>query len=415
MAQAEITTGLDIGSSSIRVVTLERQPDNSWQVIGVAERPAEGVAKGMVTNIEDLVSAVSEVLEQSERMTGLPIESAVVGISGTHIKTLESNGVVAVAKADKEITDEDVARAIEAAQAVATPANYEILHVIPKDFTVDNQSGIKDPVGMTGVRLEVATQIIIGLSSQIKNLTKCIYRAGIDVDDLVFSILACSESTLTKRQKELGVALLNIGSQTTNLIVYEEGEVLHTAVLPIGSNHITADIAIGLRTAIETAETIKLELVKLDFKKVSKRDEVDLSKYSSTEKERTMVPLKHICEIARARVEEIFSLVDKELKKINRSGLLPSGIVLTGGGSKLDGILELAKDKFKLPAFEGKPLGVEQSPVDKVNDQSYAVALGLAVWGTQGVVRKSRLQLPKFSSVDEVVGKMKDWFKSLLP
>ncbi|HLC63817.1 MAG TPA: cell division protein FtsA [Patescibacteria group bacterium] len=415
MAQAEITTGLDIGSSNIRVVTLERQPDDSWQVIGAAERPAEGVAKGMVTNIEDLVSAVSEVLEQSERMTGLPIESAVVGISGTHIKTLESNGVVAVAKADKEITDEDVARAIEAAQAVATPANYEILHVIPKDFTVDNQSGIKDPVGMTGVRLEVATQIIIGLSSQIKNLTKCIYRAGIDVDDLVFSILACSESTLTKRQKELGVALLNIGSQTTNLIVYEEGEVLHTAVLPIGSNHITADIAIGLRTAIETAETIKLELVKLDFKKVSKRDEVDLSKYSSTEKERTMVPLKHICEIARARVEEIFSLVDKELKKINRSGLLPSGIVLTGGGSKLDGILELAKDKFKLPAFEGKPLGVEQSPVDKVNDQSYAVALGLAVWGTQGVVRKSRLQLPKFSSVDEVVGKMKDWFKSLLP
>ena len=415
MAQAEITTGLDIGSSNIRVVTLERQPDDSWQVIGAAERPAEGVAKGMVTNIEDLVSAVSEVLEQSERMTGLPIESAVVGISGTHIKTLESNGVVAVAKADKEITDEDVARAIEAAQAVATPANYEILHVIPKDFTVDNQSGIKDPVGMTGVRLEVATQIIIGLSSQIKNLTKCIYRAGIDVDDLVFSILACSESTLTKRQKELGVALLNIGSQTTNLIVYEEGEVLHTAVLPIGSNHITADIAIGLRTAIETAETIKLELVKLDFKKVSKRDEVDLSKYSSTEKERTMVTLKHICEIARARVEEIFSLVDKELKKINRSGLLPSGIVLTGGGSKLDGILELAKDKFKLPAFEGKPLGVEQSPVDKVNDQSYAVALGLAVWGTQGVVRKSRLQLPKFSSVDEVVGKMKDWFKSLLP
>ena len=415
MAQAEITTGLDIGSSNIRVVTLERQPDDSWQVIGAAERPAEGVAKGMVTNIEDLVSAVSEVLEQSERMTGLPIESAVVGISGTHIKTLESNGVVAVAKADKEITDEDVARAIEAAQAVATPANYEILHVIPKDFTVDNQSGIKDLVGMTGVRLEVATQIIIGLSSQIKNLTKCIYRAGIDVDDLVFSILACSESTLTKRQKELGVALLNIGSQTTNLIVYEEGEVLHTAVLPIGSNHITADIAIGLRTAIETAETIKLELVKLDFKKVSKRDEVDLSKYSSTEKERTMVPLKHICEIARARVEEIFSLVDKELKKINRSGLLPSGIVLTGGGSKLDGILELAKDKFKLPAFEGKPLGVEQSPVDKVNDQSYAVALGLAVWGTQGVVRKSRLQLPKFSSVDEVVGKMKDWFKSLLP
>src|SRR3989344_6289545 len=174
MGQLEIITGLDIGSSNIRVVNLQRQPDNSWQIVGAAERPAEGVAKGMVTNIEDLVSAISEVLEQSERMTGLPIESAVVGISGTHIRTLESNGVVAVAKADKEITEEDVSRAIEAAQAVATPANYEILHVIPKDFAIDNQTGIKDPVGMTGVRLEVSAQIVMGLSAQIKNLTKCV-------------------------------------------------------------------------------------------------------------------------------------------------------------------------------------------------------------------------------------------------
>ena len=414
MGQLEIITGLDIGSSNIRVVNLQRQPDNSWQIVGAAERPAEGVAKGMVTNIEDLVSAISEVLEQSERMTGLPIESAVVGISGTHIRTLESNGVVAVAKADKEITEEDVSRAIEAAQAVARPANYEILHVVPKDFTVDNQPGIKDPVGMTGVRLEVATQIIIGLSSQIKNLTKCVYRAGIDVDDLVFGILACSESTLTKQQKELGVALVNIGSQTTTMIVYEEGEALHTAVLPVGSNHITADLAIGLRTSIETAESIKLELVNLDMRKVSKRDEIDLAKYSGAEKERTMVSLKHVCEIARARSEEILSLVDKELKKINRSGLLPSGVVLSGGGSKLAGLIELAKEKFKLPVFEGRPLGAEESPVDKVNDPAYAVALGLAVWGTQGAVKRGRIKI-KFSSIDEVVGKIKEWLGSLLP
>jgi len=168
MRQAEIVTGLDIGSSNIRIVVLQQQDAGNWQIIGATERASEGMAKGMVTNIEDLVSAISEALEQAERMTGLPVESAVIGISGTHIKTLESKGVVAVAKADKEITAEDVARAIEAAQAVATPANYEILHVIPKDFTVDNQSGIKDPVGMTGVRLEVSTQIIMGLSSQIK-------------------------------------------------------------------------------------------------------------------------------------------------------------------------------------------------------------------------------------------------------
>jgi cell division protein FtsA len=415
MRQAEIVTGLDIGSGNIRIVVLQQQDAGNWQIIGAAERPSEGMAKGMVTNIEDLVSAISETLEQAERMTGLPVESAAIGISGTHIKTLESKGVVAVAKADKEITEEDVARAIEAAQAVATPANYEILHVIPKDFTVDNQSGIKDPVGMTGVRLEVSTQIIMGLSSQIKNLTKCIYRAGIDIDELVFNILACTESVLTKQQKELGVALVNIGSQTTNLIVYEEGEVLHTAVLPIGSNHITADITIGLRTSIETAETIKLEIVNLDAKKVSKRDEIDLAKYSADEKERTMISVKHICDIARARVEEIFYLVNRELKKINREGMLPSGIILTGGGSKLAGLVDLAKEKFKLPAFEGRPLGVEESPVDKVNDPVYTTALGLAIWGTQNGIQKNRLHLSSFSSVDDVVGKMKDWFKSLLP
>ena len=415
MSQQEIITGLDIGSNNIRAIILSHQGESGWQIIGAAENITEGVGRGMVTNIEDLVSSISETFEKAERMVGLPIDRAVVGISGTHIKTLESTGVVAVAKADKEITDDDVARAIEAAQAVATPANYEILHVIPKDFKIDSQSGIKDPVGMTGVRLEVSAQIVMGLSSQIKNLTKSIYRAGIDIDDLVFSILATAESTLTKKQKELGVALVNIGSQTTSLIVYEEGDVLHTAVLPIGSNNITNDIAIGLRTSIETAEAIKLEVVQLDDKKISKRDEIDLSKYSPAEKERTMVSLKELSDIAQARVEEILSLVDKELKKVNRSGLLPSGVVLTGGGAKLPGLLEFAKGKLKLPVFEGLPLGAKEAPIDKINDPSYATALGLALWGSHGATVKRRTGLPNFSSVDQAVGKMRDWFKSLLP
>lgn len=416
MGQAEIITGLDIGSNNIRVVILQHTALGNWQIIGAAERAAEGMAKGMVTNIEDLVSSISEVLEQAERMVGLPVERAVVGISGTHIKTLNSTGVVAVAKANKEITEEDVERAIEAAQAVATPANYEILHVIPKDFTIDSQTGIKDPVGMTGVRLEVATQIIIGLSSQIKNLTKCVYRTGVDIDDLVFSVLGTCESTLTKKQKELGVVLVNLGAQTTSLIVYEEGDVLHTAVLPVGSNHITADIAIGLRTSIETAEAIKLEVANADPKKVSKRDEIDLAKYSTNEKERTMVPLKNITEIIQARAEEILGMVDKELKKINRSGLLPSGVVLTGGGAKLPGLLNLAKEKLKLPVFYGLPLGLEDNPIDKVNDPAYTTALGLALWGTHNLSGRGKIAFRPFKgSVDEVIGRMKDWFKSLLP
>jgi cell division protein FtsA len=339
----------------------------------------------------------------------------VVGISGMHINTLESTGVVAVAKADKEIMEEDIERAIEAAQAVATPPNYEILHVIPKDFTVDNQTGIKDPVGMKGVRLEVLTQIIMGLSSQIKNLTKCVYRTGVDVADLVFGILACAESVLTKKQKELGVALVNIGSQTTSLAVFEEGDVLHTAVLAIGSNHITSDLAIGLRISVESAEIIKLEAAQADNKKVSKRNEIDLAKFSAGEMERTMIPEKNISEIVQARCEEIFSLIDKELKKINRAGLLPAGVILTGGGAKLPGLVDLAKEKLKLPVFLGLPLGVENSPIDKVNDLSYTTAVGLALWGSQSQVKSRRVNLRSLSSVDQVVAKMKDWFKSLLP
>lgn len=415
MSQNAIITGLDVGSSNIRLVVLQRNSQGGLQIIGAAEKNSEGVAKGMISNIEDAVSSISEVLEQAERMTGLPIETVVAGISGTHIKTLESTGVVAVAKADKEIMEEDVERAIEAAQAVATPPNYEILHVIPKDFTVDNQTGIKDPVGMTGVRLEVQAQIIMGLSSQIKNLTKCIYRTGVDVSDLVFGILACAESTLTKKQKEIGVALVNLGSQTTGLAVFEEGDVLSTAVLPIGSNHITADLAIGLRTSVETAEALKIEVANANAQNINKRNEIDLAKYSAVENERTMISEKHIAEITQARCEEIFNLIDKELKKIDRSGMLPSGVVLTGSGAKLPGLIELAKNKLKLPVFLGLPLGTENSPIDKINDPAYATALGLALWGSQNEIKSGRARLPNFSSVDQVVGKMKDWFKSLLP
>ncbi len=415
MSQEQIITGLDIGSSNIRAIVLKKSLDGNLEIIGAAEQASEGIARGMVTDIEDAVSNISEVLEQLERMTGFPVETAVVGISGTHIKTLESTGVVAVTKADKEITEEDVERAIEAAQAVATPPNHEILHVIPRDFTVDNQTGIKDPVGMTGVRLEVSTQIIIGLSSQIKNLTKCIYRTGVDIADLVFSILAGAESTLDKKQKELGVALVNLGSHTTSLIVYEEGDVLHTAILPLGANHITSDLAIGLRTSVEAAELIKLEVATADSRKVNKREEIDLAKFSDKEKERTMISLKHITEITQARIEEFFSLINKELKEIDRAGLLPAGIVLTGGGAKLSGIVELAKEKLKLPVSLGLPKGATESAIDKVNDPAYTTAVGLALWGSQSSSKRAKFHLPNFSSVDEVVSKMKGWFKSLLP
>ncbi|MFA5070737.1 MAG: cell division protein FtsA [Patescibacteria group bacterium] len=414
MAREEIITGLDIGSSTIRVVVGQKNPnDEKLHVIGAAETPAEGVSKGVVTSIEEAVSSISACLEKVERMTGIPVEKAYVGISGTHISSQDSHGVIAVAKADGEIKEEDVERVIEAAQAVATPPNYEIIHVIPRSFTVDNQRGIKDPVGMTGIRLEVDAQIIQGLSSQIKNLTKCVYRTGVDIEDLVLGVLAASESCLTKRQKELGVALINLGVSTTSLVVFEEGDVLHTKILPLGAGHITNDIAIGLRTSIDIAEKIKLAYGSALPGEINKRDEINLEELEGGEN--AVISRKQVAEIIEARVEEIFKIVDKELQKIDRSGLLPSGVVITGGGAKLSGLVELAKKEFRLPASVGWPRDF-MSAIDKINDPGYATALGLLSWGV-GLKSKGgfSLGLPKFSSVTDVTKKMKGWFKSLMP
>lgn len=409
-------TGLDIGSTTIRIVVGQINPqDKKIHIQGAAENPAEGISKGVVTSIEDAVSSISGVLEKVERMTGMPVEHAYVGINGSHVTSQDSHGVIAVSKADGEIKEDDVERVIEAAQAIATPPNYEILHVIPRSFTVDNQPGIKDPVGMTGIRLEVDAQIIQGLSSQIKNLTKCVYRTGVDIDDLVLGVLATSEAALSKRQKDLGVVLVNLGGATTSVLVFEEGDVLHTAILPIGSGHITNDIAIGLRISIDLAEKIKIEYGSALPEEINKREEINLADIDS--KEEGMVSRRHIAEIIEARCEEIFKMVDKELQKIDRSGLLPAGVVLTGGGVKLPGVIEVAKKEFRLPASLGYPLDLGSTAVDKANDLNFSTAVGLIYWGKSlgGLKGGGKISLPKFSSMTEATSKMKKWFKSLIP
>jgi len=381
MPEQEIICGLDIGSTAIRLAVgqyIEGQPN--LHIIGSAEVPAEGISKGVVSSIEDAVSSITACLEKGERMIGSPIENAWVGISGSYIISQESKGVVAVARSDGEISEDDVERAVEAARTVAMPQNYEILHVIPKSFTVDGQLGIKDPVGMTGVRIEVDTQIIQGLSTQIKNITKAVYRTGLNIEDLVLSILATSEGVITNRQKELGVAVINIGGSTTSLAVFEEGDILHTAVLPVGSDHITSDIAIGLRISIDAAEKIKLEYGTALSETVGKREEIDIGIIEG--KESNFVSKKYLAEIVEARVEEIFEKIDNELKKLDKSGKLPAGIVLTGGGAKLNDLVEAAKSKLRLPANLGMPLNVT-SAIDKVNDPAFTTAVGLVVWGSQ--------------------------------
>ncbi|MBU4332229.1 cell division protein FtsA [Patescibacteria group bacterium] len=411
MSKDNIITGLDIGSTTIRIVVAQINPDGRIHIIGGAEGPSEGVNKGVVTSIEDAVSSISACLERAERMTGLAIEHAYVGISGCDITSQESRGVIAVAKADGEIKEDEVERALEAAQTVATPPNYEIIHVLPHLFNVDTQKNIKDPVGMTGVRLEAETQIIEGPSSQIKNLTKCIYRTGVDIDDLVFSILATAEAVLNRRQKELGVAVVNIGGSTTSVAVFEEGDTLTTHVLPIGANHITADLAIGLRTSIEVAEQIKLEYGTAITPNLKAREEINLAEISGGED--GVVTKKHLAEIIGARVEEIFTMADEKLKDIDRSGKLPSGVILTGGGAKLDGIAEVAKKVFRLPASLGYPTGVV-SAIDKMNDLSFSTAIGLVLWGKQ--MRETiggRGSFSPFSFVSKLAGSVARWFKGL--
>lgn len=412
MAQDSLITGIDLGSTSIRIVVGQISETTKPNLIGVAEVPAEGISKGTVTSIEDAVSCISAALEKAERMTGQPIERANVGINGLHIVAQESHGVIAVSRADNEIHEDDVERVVEAAQAVSTPPNYEILHIIPRAFAVDDQRGIKDPVGMTGIRLEVDARIILGLSSQIKNLTKCIYRTSVDIDDLVFGPLAAGEVVLSKRQKELGVALVNIGSTTTSVLVFEEGDMLHTKILPVGSGHITNDIAIGLRSSIDIAERLKTEFGTAIPDDVGKKEDITLDEVGGMAGE--VVSRRQIAEIIEARLEEILKLVERELSSIDRSGMLPAGVVLTGGGVKLAGTIEVAKRIFRLPSSLGYPLDM-MTAIDKLNDPAFATAVGLVYWGALGEQKGSGSLLSRFSSVNQTTDTMKRWFRSLMP
>ncbi|OGY54731.1 MAG: cell division protein FtsA [Candidatus Buchananbacteria bacterium RIFCSPLOWO2_01_FULL_56_15] len=418
MPERELIAGLDVGSTTVRLVVGQRSDDSDQpaHIIAAAEVPATGINRGVITSIDDAVSSISTCLEKAERMAGAPVPSVWVGISGSHITSQESRGVIAVGRSDGEITEADVERAIEAARTVATPPNYEILHVIPKSFTVDGQIGIKDPIGMTGVRLEVDTQIIQGLSSQIKNLTKAVYRPGLEIDDLVLSTLATAEAVLSSRQKELGVVVVNIGGSTTSLVVFEEGDMLHTAVLPVGSDHITSDVAIGLRISIDTAEQIKLEYGSASAEGIGKREEIDVGELEGEAS--SLVSRRYVTEIIEARAEEIFDKIDAELKKIDRSGKLPAGVVLCGGGAKLSGLVDLAKRQLRLPASLGKPIGI-RSVIDKVNDPSFLTALGLVLWGSHlgGPRPGGRLGriFSKLPSLRSVTGQLKKMIKKVIP
>ncbi|MBI1961679.1 MAG: cell division protein FtsA [Parcubacteria group bacterium] len=379
MAHAELITGIDIGTSKIRIAVGEVSPDTGEvAIIGLSEGESRGVSKGTIRSIEEVVLSIIAVKTRAEKMVGATLSSAVAAISGSHITAQETKGVVAIGRADGEIREDDVERVLEAAQAVSVPPNYEIIHVLPRRFSIDNQTDIKDPIGMNGVRLEVEAQIIEGQTSHIKNLTKAVGLAGFAIDDLVLSSLASAEATLSDRQKDLGAALVNIGAATTSILVFEEGDIMLVRVLPVGASHITNDIAIGLRTNIDIAEAIKVQYGATLSGLGRSTDEIQLANLD--EREEGSFSRKYLAEIIEARVEEIFSMVDKELRSVGRSGKLPAGVILSGAAAELPGLIEVAKRVFRLPAGIGVPSGV-RSAIDKLASPAYTTACGLVLWG----------------------------------
>jgi cell division protein FtsA len=376
------------------------------QIVGAVSTPAEGISKGTINSIEDATSAISAVLEKAERLLGVSVSNVWLGINGPNLKCDRSRGVVAVSRSDNEISQDDVSRAIEAAQALAVPPNYEILHVVPMEYKVDSQETVKNPLGMSGVRLEVECLVIQSLSNQIKNMAKAIERANLTIEDLIFSGLATASAVLDNRQKDLGVAVVNLGATTTTLVVYEEGELLHAAVLPIGSGLITADIAIGLRCPITLAEKIKIKYGGAKAEQFNKKDEIDISEILHEEDLRdevSVISRKYVSEIIEARVVEILERIDAEFKKIDRSGMLPAGVIMVGGGAKLSDLVEVAKKTLRLPVSLGANKNIP-TVVDKVNELDYLAALGLVIWGESSQRGQGSANL----SVRHVVGNISD-------
>ena len=405
----DIFIGLDVGSTKVCcIVGLQEATASQPSIIGVGVAPASGMRKGEVVDIEETVSAITAAVDEAERISGVPIDRATINMDGAHVASLNSSGVIAVGRADQEISVEDVRRAEEAASAVQLPPNREIIQMFPRSFTVDGQANIKDPVGMNGVRLEVETHIVTGATPAIKNLHRSIYQAGIDIEGQVMVPLAAARAVLTKKQMELGVAVVDIGGGTTGIAIYEEGEVLYSSILPVGGSHVTNDIAIGLRTDTDVAEKIKLKYVKGNLTRITPADKIRIDELGE---DSAIVSKRDLYDIVHARLEEIFKMVEAELAKVGKTSMLPAGVVLTGGGAKLPGIDEFAKSVLKLPVTIGKPDGLSGLS-DKVNDPAFAAPVGLMLENMQfGGGQPDRTN----AKIGETVDRIKKTLRNLLP
>lgn len=415
----DIIVGLDLGSSSIKLLIAQKKQElneETIHIIGAVSHPSAGIGKnGTINSIEDAVSALSACLEKAERLVGVPISSVYLAFNHAKVRYERVKGVAIISKNDGEIDQSDIDRAVDSAKSFPVPNNYEIFKTIPVKYNIDNNEDVKDPIGMRGIRLEVEVLVPLVLTSQMNNLIKIVQRAGLGIEDILLPAITMSEVFLSSKQLELGVAVVDIGATTTSVAIYEDGVLLHFNTLPIGSEYITADVALGLKCPITLAEKIKLEFGNADSSDVSDKDEADISHLLKEERiddENSLVSEKYLSEIIEARTEEIFHLVDEELKKVNRSKILPVGVFLSGGGSLLKNISKTAKRVLSLPVAFIEPSHI-RIEVDKASRPDFSSALALAIYGsyTGFSGKESNLKI----NFKDIFGKASSLFQKIMP
>ncbi len=376
MEREAVLVGIDVGTSKVCALIGEVARDGRLTIMGHGTVPASGLKKGVVVNIDQTVRSIADAVERAERLSGWKIDRAFVGVGGNHVESLNSTGQVAVTAHHREVTREDISRAIEVARAVSIPNNRDVLHVERRGFTVDGQEGVKDPLGMSALRLEVEAHIVSASATAVQNLTKCVQLAGVKIDELVADALASSEAVLTETEKELGVAVADIGAGTIDLALFADGSPFHTSVLPVGGNNVTNDVAIGVKTTLQVAEELKVRHGTCDLRGLE--DEEIAVSVMGEDAGRT-VSREELCQIIEARMRETFELLRGEMSRSGH-GMLPAGIILTGGAAQLSGTAELGREVLQMPVRVGAPTGIA-GLIDTIQDPSYSTAVGLLRWG----------------------------------
>ncbi len=403
--EKNLIVGLDIGTSKVVAIVGEVTEENEIEVIGLGSHPSRGLKKGVVVNIESTVQSIQRAVEEAELMAGCQIHSVYAGIAGSHIRSLNSHGIVAIR--DKEVTPADVDRVIDAARAVAIPADQKILHIMPQEFLIDDQESIREPVGMSGVRLEAKVHMVTGAVSAAQNIIKCVRRCGLEVDDIILEQLASSQSVLTEDEKELGVCLVDIGGGTTDIAVFSEGAIRHTAVIPIAGDQVTNDIAVALRTPTQYAEEIKIKYACALTQLASVDETIEVP--SVGERPPRRLARQTLAEVVEPRYEELFTLIQAELRRSGFEDLCAAGIVLTGGSSKMEGAVELAEEIFHMPVRKAMPQFVI-GLIDVVRNPIHATGVGLLLFGHQNrAMRESEARMG--GGLRSVLLRMKSWFQ----